>query len=135
MNNLDVNISDLIIAVVTSVASISAIFISASISRKAEQENHKRTFLSDAYSNLFSKYTRWLETKDTHDKATLLASIAQARLLAAPDTELLLEDFEKSIIRNASISELGNKLGPLRYAMRTELKQNKKKTSKERQKK
>ena len=113
--------SDLLVAILTSVSSIIAIFISASVTRRAERENYKRQFLSDAYSNLFIRYARWLDTRNSNDKGALLAAIEQARLLAAPETELLLKDFEKAITHGSNADVLGSKLKPLRCAMRLEL--------------
>lgn len=132
---MSINFSDLIIAIVSSASAIVAIFISASVARKAERENHKRQFLTDAYSNLLVRYTRWLDIKDSNNKAALIASIAQARLLASSDTDPFLKDFEKAVIEKATTEELGEKLRPLRRAMRNELQQPKKKHSKKRQKK
>lgn len=118
-----INFSDLLVAIFTSVASVVAIFVSASVSRKAERENHKRQFLSDAYSNLFTMYVRWLETHDDYDKGALIAAIERARLLSSKETELLLKDFETAVRHNAKISILGSKLDPLRQAMHYELRQ------------
>lgn len=117
------NCSDILVAVFTSVASVVAIFVSASISRKAEREKHNREFLSEAYANLFARYVRWLETGDDFDKGSLIAAIERARLLSSDTTDYLLGDFETAIRRNADVSILGNKLAPLRLAMHSELKQ------------
>ena len=129
------NVSNLIIAIVTAVASVIAIFISASVSKRAEQENHKRQFLSDAYSNLFTRYAQWLETKTQNAKGSLLAAIEQARLLSSPSTEKLLENFENSITRDVDTKVLGEKLKTLRVAVRTELDQVNKKAYKKKEKK
>ena len=69
------------------------------------------------------RYTRWLDVKDSNHKALLIASIAQARLLASSDTDPFLKDFERAVIENAPTEELGKKLTPLRRAMRAELDQ------------
>ena len=132
---MTINISDLVIAIVTAVASVVAIFISASVSRRSEQENHKRQFLSDAYSNLFTRYAQWLETRSQNAKGSLLAAMEQARLLSSPSTEKLLEDFENSITRDVDTKVLGEKLKTLRVAMRTGLDQVNKKAYKKKEKK
>ena len=129
------NKSDFLVAVITSISSIVAIFVSASIARRAERENYKRQFLSDAYSNLFTRYTQWLDTQNRKDKGALIAALEHARLLSSAKTEALLEDFETAVRHNADISILGDKLEPLRSAMHSELKSepNKKSYRKKRQ--
>ena len=129
------NVSDLIAAIVPAAASVIAIFISASITRKSERENNRRQFLSSAYSDLLMRYTQWLDTKDSSNKASLLAAIARARLLAEPETELALKNFEKAVIHDSKVEEIGKTLGPLRRAMRDELQHPKKKNSKKRKQK
>jgi hypothetical protein len=132
---MSVDFSDLIVAAVSSASAIVAIFISASIARNAERERHKRQFLTEAYSNVLIRYTRWLDIKDSNNKAALIASIAQARLLASSDTEPFLKDFERAVIENAATEELGKKLGPLRHAMRAELDQKSEKRHKKQKEK
>lgn len=112
---------ELISLAVTSCVTISAVFITAAISRKADVRNHARAFLTDAFGDVLKAYAAWLDTRSRHEVSLLYAAAERARLLCSDTTEALLRELEQKVSGNHSAESCARTVAPLRKSMCAEL--------------